>query len=175
MNILDIILGIFLLVFFFYGFKKGLIASLIHLLGLIVAIFLIIKTGTVVKESMIEKFGFGDTLAMILSYLLIFIIIMIIAKIIILLLHKLIDVLNLTALNRILGGIFGVFNCFLVIAIILVILELSPLKNTVVNLTENSHIVKSTRILIGELEKNYPKIEQEKEKIQGILDKKKQP
>ena len=173
MNILDIILGIFLLIFFFYGFKKGLVAGLIHLLGLILAIFLIIKTGTTVKESMMIKFGIGETLSTIFSYLLIFIIIMVIARIIILLLHKMIDILNLTALNRILGGIFGIFNCLLIIAIILFVLELSPLKNSIVKATASSKIIKSTRILIDELQKNYPKIEHEKTKIQSILDKNK--
>ncbi|OQX71911.1 MAG: hypothetical protein B6D62_00950, partial [Candidatus Cloacimonas sp. 4484_275] len=112
--------------------------------------------------------------ATILSYLLIFVIIMIIAKIIILLLHKMIDVLNLTALNRILGGLFGVLNCLLVIAIVLFILELSPLKNSIVKTTSSSYIVKSTRILVNELERNYPKIEREKDKIQQMMDKNKQ-
>ena len=49
MNVLDIILGVFLLILMFNGFRKGFIKSVIGLLGLVVIVFFIAKTGHLVK------------------------------------------------------------------------------------------------------------------------------
>jgi membrane protein required for colicin V production len=173
LNYIDFILFGGLAVGFILGFKDGIIRKLIGLLGVVAGLFAAFWWAETLGSKLIGFFDNERNLANIIAGILIFFVVLALFSIIKRIVHPA-DKIN-KFVNQLLGGIFGVFNCFLVIAIILVILELSPLKNTVVNLTENSHIVKSTRILIGELEKNYPKIEQEKEKIQGILDKKKQP
>ncbi|MBC8384910.1 MAG: CvpA family protein [Candidatus Cloacimonetes bacterium] len=169
MNIADIILGIFLLIFIIHGFVKGLIASLLHLVGLILAVVLIANTGTIVKESMMVKFGLSETLAVIFAYVLIFILIMLIFRIAIIIFHKVVNFLNLTALNRILGAVFGLLNGVLIIAILLVILDLSPLGKIINENTQNSKVITYTRVLTSKLQTNFPKVEEEKEKLEELI------
>ena len=79
MNILDIILGIFLLVLLIHGLIKGFIQSIISLLSLVVIVFLIAKTGHIFKGMLIIKLGFSELLAIVCSYILITLAIIIIA------------------------------------------------------------------------------------------------
>src|SRR5690554_7042246 len=95
MNFLDLFFLIILLVFFFLGYKRGFLLSLLQLLGIVLVIILIRQFGTVIREGIHQQFGISDTWAIILGYIVIFIIIMILAKIISSVLQKLMALIHL--------------------------------------------------------------------------------
>ena len=158
MNILDIILGAFLLILMFHGFRKGFIRSIIGLLGLVVIVIVIARTGHLFKGMLMVKLGFGEVLAVISSYILIAIIIILVVKLIIYILHSIVELFNLNWLNKLLGGLFGLFNGTLIIAIILIILNISPFEKDVRKFTSNSRIATTVRIITDKLEARYTKI-----------------
>ena len=171
MNLIDVIFGIFLLVFFVIGFKKGFISSVVYLLGLIIAVFLSGKIGYDVRIALMEKFTISETIAMIIAYILIFLVIMLIAKIVIIILNKIVTFLNLKFLDRILGGLFGILNGILILAILLIILDISPISKIVAKGTENSKISSFVRIFTGKAYKKIPKLEEGKDKLEEIIEK----
>ncbi len=170
MNLVDIILGIFILVFLINGIRKGFIASVVHLIGLIVAVFLIGKIGYNVRIALMEQFSTSETIATIIAYILIFLVIMLIAKIITIILHKIVTFLNLKFLDRILGGLFGILNGILILAILLIILDISPISKTVAQGTENSQVTSFVRIFTGKAYEKIPKLKEEKGKLEKIID-----
>lgn len=167
MNILDIILGVFLLILVFHGFRKGFIKSVIKLLGLVVVVIIIAKTGHLVKGMLIVKLGFGEVLAVISSYILIAIIIILISKLVIYILHSIIEFLNLNWLNKLLGVLFGLFCGILIIAIILIVLNISPFEKSIREFTSDSKIVTTVRIITDKLESRYPNIEDIKNRFRN--------
>lgn len=171
MNLVDVILGIFILAFLINGIIKGFISSVVHLLGLIIAVFLIGKIGYDVRIALMEKFTIGETIATIIAYILIFLVIMLIAKIVIMILHKIVTFLNLKFLDRILGGLFGILNGILILAILLIILDISPISKIVAQGTENSKISSFVRIFTGKAYKKIPKLEEGKDKLEEIIKK----
>ncbi len=183
MNILDIILGIFLLVLLFHGLMKGFIQSIISLLSLGVIVLLIAKTGHIFKGMLIIRLGFSEILAIICSYILITLAIIIIAKITIKILQMIIDFLNLKWLDRILGALFGVFNGALIIAILLLLLNLLPFEEQIRDFTSPSKIVVNIRNVTDRIELKYPglkekmqnagkKIDKSTEKIEELINEK---
>ncbi len=171
MNVLDIILGVFLLILMFNGFRKGFIKSVIGLLGLVVIVFFIAKTGHLVKALLITKFEFGEILAMILSYILIAFIITIVAKIVIKILQIIIDFLRINWLNKLLGTLFGLFNGALIIAIIILLVNLSPLESTIHKGTSDSRIIATIRTITERIETDYPKIKELQKPVQEKMKK----
>lgn len=141
MNILDIILGVFLLFLIFKGLRKGFIKSVINLIGLLVIIIFITKFGYVVKHLLITKYGLSEIIAMIGSYILIALGIFIIIRIIIKILHSIVDIMNLEWLNKLLGMLFGLFNGFLIIAILLALINMVPYSKQISDYVSHSKIV----------------------------------
>ncbi len=141
MNILDIILGVFLLFLIFKGLRKGFIKSVINLIGLLVIIIFITKFGYVVKQLLITKYGLSEIIAMIGSYILIALGILIIIRIIIKILHSIVDIMNLEWLNKLLGMLFGLFNGFLIIAILLALINMVPYSKQISDYVSHSKIV----------------------------------
>jgi membrane protein required for colicin V production len=167
----DIVLSVILLACFVFGFLKGIIASVIHLLGLISSLVLIVRFAPLVQDGLILRFQMNTLVAGILSYSLIFIMIMLLAKIIILLLHKLVSLLNLTFINRFLGAIFGLLNGFILLTIIFTVIEFLPFYDEVKKATKDSYIVKYLQIASDEIKleiiQRIPQPEVELDKIKN--------
>ncbi len=165
MNIIDIILGIFLLVLLFHGFIKGFVKSIISLASLVVIVLLIAKSGHIFKGMLIVKFGFSELIAIICSYILIALAIILIAKLTLKILQMIIEFLHLKWLDRLLGAFFGVFNGALIIAIILLLLNLLPFEEQICDFTSSSKITINIRNVTDKIELKYPGL---KEKIQNV-------
>ncbi|MBT3755477.1 MAG: CvpA family protein [Candidatus Cloacimonetes bacterium] len=165
MNILDIILGIFLLVLLFHGLTKGFIRSAISLISLIVIVILIAKSGHIFKGILMVKLGLSELIAIICSYILIAVVIVLIAKLTIKILQMVIEFLHLKWLDRLLGAFFGVFNGTMIIAIVLLLLNLLPFEKQIRNFTSSSTIANNIRIATDKIELKYPGL---KEKIQSV-------
>ncbi len=171
MHILDIILGVFLILFLINGIRKGFITGFIHLVGLILAVVIIGSTGNLVKTGLINQFHLSETLALILAYILIFLIIMIIAKITILIVHRVVQFLNLMWLNRLLGAVLGVFNGLLIIALLILGLNLLPFHEQIRGFTDKSSIAYNVRKVVENLE-SRKKIKEISEPIKEAIDEK---
>ena len=160
MQTIDIILGIFLLIFFFNGLRKGIIRSIVGLIGLLAAIYLIATYGNTAKLFIIEKWNAPEMLATVLAYILIAIVVVVIFRIVIFILHRIVDVLNLGVIDKLLGGVFGVLSGTIIIAIILMICDISPFYKEIRKFTSTSVVVNYVRSASGKIQKNYPKLKQ---------------
>ena len=171
MNLIDVILGIFILIFVINGIRKGFIASVLHVLGLLVALFLIAKIGYEVRIALMEQFTMNATIATIIAYILIFLVIMLIAKIIIVILKKIVTFLNLKFLDRILGALFGILSGILILAILLIILDISPISEIVTKGTKDSQVTSIVRIFTGKAYETIPELEEKKDQLEEIFEK----
>jgi len=170
MHILDIIFGIFLLLFLLNGIRKGLVSSLIHLLGLVIAVVLIGKIGHLVKASLIAKLGFSEVLAVVAAYILIFLIIMIITKIAIMLATRIVQLLSLMWLNRLLGAVFSLLCGVIIISILIILANLLPFEKEISDFTRDSYIISTIRGVTEKLESRYSQIEKVKKPIKSKID-----
>lgn len=155
----------------FIGLRKGFIKSIIGLLALIVIVLFIAKIGHLVKALLIIKLEMGEMLSTILAYILIALIITIIAKIAIRILQSIVDFLHITWLNKLFGIFFGLFNGALIIAIVILLLNISPLDSTIRKSTSNSRIITSIRVIIDKIETDYSQMKKLKKPIQEKMKK----
>lgn len=169
MHILDIIIGIFLLAFVINGLRKGFIKSVLGLLGLIVIIILIVKIGNPLKIILIKELGINEILAVALSYILIIFFITIIIKLIGWILSQVMNILNAGCLDRILGMIFGFLNGVLIVAIILILLDITPMRKTIREFTKDSFAVQYIRHYTSILDKNFPETDEIKLPIEKSI------
>ena len=161
MNTQDIIISVFLFLFVLHGFWKGFFASILHLAGLILAILLISKIGFVVKYSLMEMWNLGEIPAALIAYVLIFLIIMIITKIAISLIKRLMRALNLSFLDRIGGAVFGLLNGMLALGMIMILIDISPFAEEINQVTSESKIIESTKIISEQIIERVPFLKKE--------------
>ncbi|MBW6515867.1 MAG: CvpA family protein [Candidatus Cloacimonetes bacterium] len=155
MNFLDIILMIFLLIFFVIGLKRGFILSFLQLLGIILVIVLVRQFGVIIREDIHVRLGISETWAIILGYVVIFIIVMILAKLISLILEKLMALISMGWLNNFIGGIFSVLFGFAIIIILVLLIEISSISTSLGKVREESKIYSAARVIAENIINNY--------------------
>ena len=175
MQIIDIILSVILFLFLLNGLRKGLIASVLGIFGLIIIIILIARFSKPLQNMLIIELGLQEILAVAISYVLIVLVITLTIRLISFLLKKLMSVLNLGCADRILGMIFGLINGVLIIAILLLALDLTPLKKHLPKYTKDSVIIGYIRYGTNLIEAKVPDLDSLKKplenKIQEVDDK----
>ncbi len=173
MNTVDIVLGIFLLLFVINGIYKGFIKNVMHLAGLIVSILLIVKLGPMAKEFVLSKIVVNEVLAVIIAYILIFLIVMIVAKIVSKILNSIVELLSLKWLNSLLGGVFGLFNGLLILTILFVAINISPFSEELNNYSKQSMVLTNVKKIAEKAGAEFPAIDELtdplKEKVQDKL------
>ena len=147
MSILNIILILFFITFIFFGYRRGLIASVIHWIGLFTSMILFIRFAPMVKAGIMTKFPIGNFLSTSLAYILIFVLVTILVNLLIILLNQVADKLSLTFLNRSLGAAFGFLNSILILMIILFILDIVPFAKPLQNFISASPVIQETQKL----------------------------
>lgn len=168
---MDIILAIFLVMFLLNGLRKGLIASVLGVFGLIIIIILIAKFSKPLQNMLISELGLQDILAIVVSYALIVLVISLSIRLISYLLKKVMSLLNLGCADRILGMIFGLLNGALILAIILVALDLTPLRKHIPKYTKDSVIIKYIRYGTDLIEGNLPDLDSLKKPLEDKIQK----
>lgn len=122
MNILDICILVLVIWLTYRGFKKGFIIELSSLVALALGIFGAIHFSNLISPY-ISQIGVSDKFIPIASFattfLLIILSVMLIAKFI----EKLIDILSLSFLNKLSGGLFGALKALLLCTVIVVFLN----------------------------------------------------
>jgi len=151
MGIIDWIILAVLLLFTFFGWRKGLLASIIQLGGYILSFVLVGHYYPLVQRSLILKFHFAKWLATAVSVVLIIVLIVVIVRIVIFLLEKFLRALKLSPVNRTLGAVLGIINGLLVVIILTVVLDFMPKLSTPLKDGEKHRVYASVNLVKEEI------------------------
>jgi membrane protein required for colicin V production len=123
MNYVDIVLIILLFLAAISGFRNGFISELASLAALILGILGAIKFSDITADFLIENLNIQskhiDTIAFIMTFIVIVILVHIIGGVI----NKIVKTVSLGFLNRLAGMVFGVLKSALILSVILVIFD----------------------------------------------------
>ncbi len=108
MNYIDYIIILFLIVGFLLGFRDGLVRKIIGLIGLILGIVLAFEFAGMAGKYFTLFFNNDESLAIIVSGIMIFVVVVLIAAILKRLIHPL-DKVN-RFINQFIGGVIGVIQ-----------------------------------------------------------------
>lgn len=132
MNIIDIVLGIFLLFGFARGLMKGLIAELASLIALVAGIYGAINFSYFIVDYLVETVSWSEKYIHITAFAITFVLIVFLIILIGKLLTKFVNFIALGILNRLLGGVFGFLKIAFLISIFLLFFEKFNTGNTFV-------------------------------------------
>jgi len=130
MGIIDWSIVVLLVIFLAHGLRRGFATILIQLLGYIAVFLLVGQYYPLVRHSLITKFSWSTPLATVSSFVLIAGLIFIVVSIMVYLLNRTLRITNLTFLNRLVGGLFGLACAILVMMIVMVLLDHAPNLST---------------------------------------------
>lgn len=122
MNILDICILIVVIWLAFKGFKKGFIVELSSLIALVLGVYGAIHFSSILNP-IVADLGVSEKYVSIVSFAATFLLIILAVYLIAKLIEKLIDLLALSFLNKIGGGLFGAIKALLVCTIVVVLLN----------------------------------------------------
>ncbi len=129
MNYLDILLLIPILFGAWKGFKKGLIIELFTLLALLVGIYAAIHFSDYMINVLSDSFEYDGEYAPVAAFILTFLIVGAMVYFLGKALEKVINIVQLSALNKFAGIVFGATKMLFVSSVIVVILESIDQKN----------------------------------------------
>ncbi|MBT8181774.1 MAG: CvpA family protein [Eudoraea sp.] len=140
MNILDIILGLFLVYGLYKGLKNGLFVEIASLAAIIIGLYGAIKfsylTGSYLSQNMDWDENYMKLAAFIITFLAIVILVNMAGKI----LTKIADFAMLGLLNKIAGGVFGILKTAVILGTLLYFIESA---SSSFNLIENNTVKES--------------------------------
>ena len=119
---IDIIVLVITFWLAYKGFKKGIVIEIASLIALIFGIYGAINFSGLLNEHLIP-IGISEKYLPIVSFVATFILIISIIMLLAKFLEKLIDLLSLSFLNRIGGGVFGALKGLLICTVIIVVLN----------------------------------------------------
>ena len=157
MNWLDIVIIIFLILSVVSGIIGGLIKAIFGLVGLIVGVILAGRY----YVSLADHLGFisNDDTARIVAFIIIFAAVCIVAMLLGLILTKIVSKIKLGWINRLLGGVLGLFTGAISIAALLVILvKFTDIGDSVSNSAMATFLVDKFPIVLGLLPKEFDTI-----------------
>ncbi len=127
MNGFDIAILLILLGFLLKGLLRGLLKEFCSLAGFFIGAFLAFRYHAPLAEIVLENFDVPTQLAIGLAFAALFLSTMVFFLVLGFLLSKFIKLVFLGGFNRILGGLFGLAQGVLLLAVILFALSLRPL------------------------------------------------
>ena len=145
MNYLEIILIVILLASFYFGMKRGFILSFMQLFGVLMIFILIRQMGGLLTAEIHTRFGVGQTIATILTYILILVIVMLLVRLLAFVIKKFLQLVMLGWVDRLLGGLLGLLFGFLIISIVVLILEVTSLGGSLGQVREGSRIYSAAK------------------------------
>ena len=123
MNLLDIIIGGFLIYGIFKGFSKGLIIEISSIIAIILGVYGAIRFFNILNPSLSSIFSWDNKITQLISFLLVFIGIILSISFLAKFLTKVIKTISLGIFNRIAGSIFGGTKIIVILGIIIVFLD----------------------------------------------------
>lgn len=119
MGIIDILIIIVITVAFVKGFSNGFIVELGHIVGIILGLYLALTFASVTLETLNIKGDYKYEIAFAITLVVVIVSVALLGKI----LTRFIDIINLSIINRLLGGAVNIVTTILVLALLLEILE----------------------------------------------------
>lgn len=113
------------------GFKRGIIAEILTLAGLIVAIFMAIFWYDDLSVFLIRQLKWNQSLSNVLSFILIFIAVIILFRLLENLLSHLTVLLLLNWINNLGGALFGFVRGSIIVGLLLFLLNYTPLPDEI--------------------------------------------
>lgn len=169
MNVIDIILGVFLLLGFIRGFQKGFIIELAGIIALLVGIYGGLEYGYLAENYLIDWTDWSSSAIEISSFLIVFVCIIILISIIAKILTTIIHSIALGLINRVFGAVFGVIKMGLFILILLLIFDYINSNGRFISETklQDSIVVSTIREISTTLLPSLEEILNENELIQS--------
>lgn len=125
---LDIGFGILFLIVVLWGAIKGLLWTVVRIASF-AGVFIVISIfGREFRYHLGDLLHVSPAVAVLITYVLIFVVMMIAAKILYMILKKIMKTLDLGCANRIAGGVLGAIAYFLILAMLVILIDLSPLS-----------------------------------------------
>ena len=131
LKILDILALAIVAVSFVTALMKGLIRELIALVSAVSGLLLAVYYFAAVSP-MLQRMGIGTLLSELLAFVGIFLGCIIAGSLLSSLLNRFISALNMTWMDRLLGGVFGLLRGWLIVAVIFLALTVFPIRNDLV-------------------------------------------
>ena len=127
MNSLDIGILSIASIFFIRGLFRGFVFELVTVIGLILGYIISITYLSIVSAFILSHFPtFPDSVVNIVSFLVLFVGTNLLLRLVANLLTKTLQIAMLGWLNRLLGGIFGMVKCLIVLSIFVFLIDLMP-------------------------------------------------
>lgn len=133
MNYLDILLLVPMLIGAWKGFRNGLIIELFTLLALLVGIYAAIHFSDYAATILETNFDYAGKYAPIISFILTFLVVGAMVFFLGKALEKVISVVQLSAMNKFAGIVFGVTKMMFVSSVIVIILESIDQQNNFIS------------------------------------------
>jgi len=127
MNGIDIAILVILCGFLLKGLLRGLLKEVCSLAGLFVGAFLAFRYHGPLAEALLEQVDLPAEIAVAITFTVLFLATMIFFLVIGFLLSRIVKLLFLGGFNRLIGGVFGLSQGVLLLAVVLFALSLRPL------------------------------------------------
>ncbi|HKK00904.1 MAG TPA: CvpA family protein [Desulfuromonadales bacterium] len=131
MNWFDIAILVVLAAFALKGLLRGLLKELCSLIGLVAGLYLALRFSTPLAAEMTQAFHLPQKLCSIVAFSLLFLATFAFFTVLGYLLSRFVKLVFLGGLNRVAGGLFGLVQGGLLLALALFTLSLSPLPKRV--------------------------------------------
>jgi len=137
------------------GFKKGLINSILFLIGITVTFVLLIRFAPMVQAGLLLRASFSPLFSSVLAKILIILLAVLLFAILKILMGYIGKAISLNFLNRLLGAIFNMFSMYVVILILLYFIDIIPDLREVRTYLTHSKITNDSYKIINYLKKDY--------------------
>ncbi|MBN2395498.1 MAG: CvpA family protein, partial [Candidatus Atribacteria bacterium] len=126
-NWIDVTILIIILFNIFLGYRRGVIAEVLTLVGLVTAIFVSIFWYTDLSLFLMKQFQWDQTLLNILSFIVIFVFVIIVFRLMENILKRITALLLLNWINNLGGAFFGLIRGSVIVSLLLFLLNVIPL------------------------------------------------
>ncbi|MDC1106290.1 CvpA family protein [Prolixibacteraceae bacterium] len=139
MNIIDAILGVFLVYGTYQGYQKGFIVEIATFLALFVGIFGSASLSQLTEGVLVDQLNWHSEFVGLVSFVLTFILLIVGVHILAKLLTKLADIMILGSVNYVAGAVFALIKIAFILSLLLVVAEkFKPIDDLVNQQTKSS-------------------------------------
>jgi len=146
MNWVDIVVGLFMVLFLVAGLRRGFIREVTGFVGLVLAFVLGIAGSPIWSKAIVNLLHFPPSVATVVSFILIFILVFLLCKAAGNLLFKIVRQTPLHLLDRLGGSVIGLLKGGLLISLLLLFLGLFSLPQTIAKPLDSSVLVPTMRV-----------------------------
>lgn len=123
MNIIDAILGVFLVYATYQGYKKGFIVEIATFLALFVGIFGAASLSELTEGVLVDQLNWHSEFVGLVSFVLTFILLILGVHLLAKLMTRLADIMILGSVNYIAGAVFSLIKVSFILSLLLVVVE----------------------------------------------------